>query len=701
MVEPGTNTRAFLDGGGEMGALMRAHDWSTSPLGPPESWPQSLRAVVSLMINSRYPMFVAWGPELAFLYNDGYRPIFGAKHPHTLGLPFRQVWSEIWDDIWPLIERALAGEATFNEDLHLVMERNGYPEDTWYSFSYSPVRDESGRVAGMFCACTETTQKVLAERRLKRLNDELERRVADALAERKILADIVEGTDAFVQVADPEFRWLAVNRAAADEFERIFGRRPKVGDSMLEALADLPEHRDAVKAMWSRALAGEEFTAISEFGDAARDRRSYEMKYNTLRDKDGRLIGAYQFVYDVTERLRAQSRLADAEAALHQSQKMETIGQLTGGVAHDFNNLLTPIVGALDMLRRRHEGDEHSQRISAAALQAADRARTLVQRLLAFARRQHLQPHAVDVRALIDSMSDLVSRSLGPRIKLVVETDDGLPAAHVDPNQLELALLNLAVNARDAMQGEGTLTIRAVAEEGRGRLAAGGYVRISVADTGTGMDAETLKHAIEPFFTTKGPSQGTGLGLSAVQGLAVQSGGAFELASQPGQGTTATLWLPRSDEPLAAPAASADSEALVRRAAGAAVLLVDDEELVRTGTADMLSEAGYAVAEAASGIQALQMVRAGVRVDVLVTDYAMPAMVGTELAREVRKLRPKIPVLLITGYANLGDREAGGLPRLAKPFRRADLAAAVAALLDSPGAVTLPRPSTARLGERA
>ncbi|HTI81670.1 MAG TPA: PAS domain-containing protein [Acetobacteraceae bacterium] len=676
----------FPDGGGAVGALMRGNDWSSSPLGAPEAWPQSLRSVVGLLLNSKFPMFVAWGPELGFLYNDAYAEILGAKHPRSLGARFHDIWSEIWSDISPLIDAAMAGQASFSEDLPLVMNRKGFDEQTWFTFSYSPVRDESGAVAGLFCAVSETTQRILAERALREgegllraMNETLEQRVAEALAERKIFADLFEGTDAYVQVADMDYRWLAINRAARNEFERIFGVRPRLGDSMLDLLAGQPEHRAALEAIWSRALAGEEFTEVREFGDATRSRRAYEIKFNTLRDRAGRQIGAFQFVIDVTERVTAQKRLAEAEEFLHQSRKMETIGQLTGGVAHDFNNLLTPIVVALDQLRRRHDDNERDRRLIVGAQRAAERAGTLVQRLLAFSRRQHLQPRAVDIGGLVEGMADLMSRSLGAGIELVFDMADDLMPAQVDPNQLELALLNLAVNARDAMSGRGRLTITANAHtaDGHHHLAAGAYIRLSVSDTGTGMDEDTLRRATEPFFTTKGIGEGTGLGLSAVQGLAEQSGGAFRLDSKLGRGTTATLLLPASEREVVEEIRESEPVALPVFAGTRAVLLVDDEELVRAGIAEMLREVGYQVMEVGSAYQALDLLNDGLKVDVLITDYAMPGMTGVELAREARSLKPTLLVLLITGYAAVSDREAGGLARLAKPFGQARLVAAV------------------------
>lgn len=383
-------------------------------------------------------------------------------------------------------------------------------------------------------------------------------------------------------------------------------------------------------------------------------------------------------VTDVTTRKESDEQLA-------QAQKMDAIGQLTGGVAHDFNNLLTPIVGSLDLLRRRHKDDERTQRMIGGALQAAERAATLTQRLLAFARRQALQPRAVDIAALIDGIVDLIRRSLGPTIKVVLEISPDLPPARVDPNQLELALLNLAINARDAMPGGGqlTITVATAAVEDRNTLdlPPGGYVRVLASDTGIGMDKATLARATEPFFSTKGVGKGTGLGLSMIHGLAAQSGGTLTLASEPGRGTSIELWLPVSQDE---PAAAVDRPVEAEPTRGAArVLLVDDEEIVRAATADMLRDVGYHVTEATSGSQALSAIRGGVEIDVLVTDYMMPGMTGAALIQEARASGHTLPALLITGYAATGTDIPADVPWLAKPFRQADLAARVDDLLKS------------------
>jgi C4-dicarboxylate-specific signal transduction histidine kinase/DNA-binding response OmpR family regulator len=539
---------------------------------------------------------------------------------------------------------------------------------------------ERNQVAVLF---QDVTARRQAEVALQQLNATLEQRISEALAERKLLAELVEGTDAIVQVVDPKFRILAINRAALREYETIHGIRPKVGDCKLDLIKDKPEALKYMRTVWQRALDGESFTEIAEMADPSRGNRFYEMKFSPLYGPDGDRIGAYQFAYDVTDRLRDQQRLAEATSQMHEMAKLETLGQLTGGVAHDFNNLLTPIVGALDMLRRQHEADARSNRLISGAMQAAERAATLVQRLLSFARRQHLEARTVDVKALVEGMHDLMQRTIGPHIAVRVDTAANLPPARVDPGQLELAVLNLAVNARDAMAGGGQLRLELdrveIKPEANESLDPGRYIRLCVTDTGMGMDEATLARAIEPFFTTKGQGEGTGLGLSMVHGLAAQSGGALRIRSTVGKGTTAELWLPAAAGK--AEVVDEDDGALPRQPRRAAILIVDDEDLVRAATAEMLREMGHTVLEAATGSAALGRLNSGEEIDLLITDYLMPGMRGSELVEEARSLRPGLPVLLLTGYANLAKGEAAGLPRLAKPFREADLARSVAALL--------------------
>jgi PAS domain S-box-containing protein len=668
--EPSNGRLEFLEGSGNVRALMRDHDWAGSPLGPPASWPQSLRAVVGLLLQSQFPMFVAWGSELGFVYNDPYAEILGAKHPRALGRRFRDIWSEIWPDISPLIDAAMAGQSTYREDLPLLMNRKGYDEQTWFTFSYSPVRDESGKVAGMFCACTETTRRVLAERALRDLNETLERRVTEAVAGRKLFADLVEGTNAFVQVADLEYRWLAINKAAADEFERIFGVRPVVGASMLEVLAAKPEHQAAVKAVWSRALAGEEYTEIGELGDPKRDRRAYEMRYNTLRDRDGNRIGAYQFVYDVTERLRDQERLRRAEEVLRQGQKMESIGQLTGGVAHDFNNLLAVFANGLQVLERNVTSDQR-QRVFDGMRRAVARGTGLTRHLLAFARRRPINPEVIDLASHLHGMREILERSLRGDIHVRMQFDEELWPVEVDIGELELAVLNLCVNARDAMAGGGTITIAAEnLEAGEG---IGPAVRLSVADTGCGMPPRILERALEPFFTTKDVGKGSGLGLPQVYGFAQQSGGQLTIESEVGVGTRVVLILPRSwqqpdvakEVDIARPAPRAGS-----RADRGQVLLVEDDNELAALTREMLSSLGFSVIHAASADAALGALANERAVDVVLSDIMMPGDVsGVELASEIRRRQPHIPIVLTTGYAEAATSMKGGEFRvLLKPY---------------------------------
>ena len=666
---------------------MRGHDWSRSPLGPPESWPPSLRTVVELLLQSQFPMFVAWGPELGFLYNDSYSEILGSKHPLALGSRFEDIWSEIWTDIFPLIDAAMHGQATYREDLPLVMNRKGYDEQTWFTFSYSPVRDETGKVGGMFCACSETTERFLTERalresevRLRELNETLERRVNDALAERKLLADIVEGTDAFVLVSDLRYKLLAANHAAVEEFESVYGVRPRVGDSLLEILAAQPEYQAEVRNLWSRAIEGEEFIAVAEFGNPSRARRTYEVRFNQLRDRNGDRIGVYQFVYDVTERVRDQERLRLAEAALRQAQKMESIGQLTGGVAHDFNNLLAVFATGVQLMERNITPAQR-QRTLEGMRRAVERGTGLTRHLLAFSRRRPVNPESIDLRTHLSGMRQMFDAALGGHIKVETLFADGLWPVEVDAGEMELAILNLCVNARDAMPAGGTVTIRAEnMTETIGSDMPREFVKLSVADHGCGMPPEVIGRAFEPFFTTKDVSKGSGLGLPQVYGFAQQSGGRVSIESQVGDGTVVTVVLPRaSAEP--APA-SEDHRTPVAAADGSRrghLLLVEDDREVSVLTKDMLASLGFTVIHVTSADAALGALANGRVVDFVLSDVMMPGGVnGLELAREIRRRYPNLPIALMTGYvesaADLGD---GEFNLLQKPYTIADLAQAL------------------------
>ncbi len=402
---------------------------------------------------------------------------------------------------------------------------------------------------------------------------------------------------------------------------------------------------------------------------------------DAISDDDGVVIGFAKITRDMTERQAAQRALEEAREALFQAQKMEAIGQLTGGVAHDFNNLLMAILGSLELVQKRLPDDPVASRLINNAIMGAQRGASLTQRMLAFARRQDLKLEPVDAAALVRGMADLLERSLGPPINVDIRFARDLPAVQSDPAQLESAILNLALNARDAMPDGGLITITGVAVTvGDGEtlgLERGDYLRLSVSDTGEGMDEATLARATEPFFTSKGVGKGTGLGLSMVHGVVQQSGGALRLSSQPGEGTQIDMFLPLAASGAWAPAAVA-GKALAGEAGPFRVLVVDDDSLVLMNSAAMLEDLGHTVSQAPSAAKALAVLRADPAIDLIVTDQAMPGMTGLQLAEIVRTERPHIPIILATGYAELPAGVDIAMTRLAKPFALADLAAAIA-----------------------
>jgi PAS domain S-box-containing protein len=403
----------------------------------------------------------------------------------------------------------------------------------------------------------------------------------------------------------------------------------------------------------------------------------------------GRFLHSLSVMNDITGRNRA-------EAALRQAQKMEALGSLTSGVAHDFNNLLMIILGSLQLLQRRlPEQDARAARLLDAALQGARRGQALTTRLLAFARQQDLAPLPIDPRALLSALRPMLAQLLGPAIAIEEDLPPDLWTLRADPNQLELALLNLAANARDAMPRGGRLRLAArnatagarsvfvdlgMAAGAPGAAPAGDYVVLSVTDTGSGMDEAALARAADPFFTTKGPGKGTGLGLSMVHGFAEQSGGALTLASRQGQGTTAELWLPRTTDPVDG-AASGHAAPYATNGRSLRILLVDDDPLVLAGTEAMLEELGHApVHIAASAEQALRVLERDGGFDLLLTDHMMPGLTGMQLAARARALHPSLPILLASGFAELDQVAGAAWPRLRKPYDLADLSAALANL---------------------
>jgi PAS domain S-box-containing protein len=405
---------------------------------------------------------------------------------------------------------------------------------------------------------------------------------------------------------------------------------------------------------------------------------------DAIRDEDGRLIGFAKITRDITEQHETQRALEQAQQALFQAQKMESIGQLTGGVAHDFNNLLMAILGSLELVQKRLGGQVDAKTLGLLdnAIQGAHRGASLTRRMLAFARRQELKTEPLALPALVRGMTGLLERSIGPGVRIACRFPSDLPLALTDANQLEAALMNLVVNARDAMPEGGLITI-AAREETLGpdnplALPAGPYACLSVSDTGAGMDQDTLGRAVEPFFTTKGVGKGTGLGLPMVHGLAEQSGGRLRLTSRPGEGCTAEVWLPAAVGPGGVPERNLDRAVHVdANARRLRILAVDDDDLVLMNTAAMLEDMGHVVLEAHSGAQALQILNREDAVDLMVTDQAMPNMTGLQLAKAVRDLHPDLVVILATGYAELPPGANGSLGRLAKPFTQAELAEAV------------------------
>ncbi|MEE4325354.1 ATP-binding protein [Pseudomonas alliivorans] len=687
-----------------------------SPLGHPSQWSGCLKSLIATALPVHAQIVLFWGPQFIALYNDAYAPSIGDKHPGALGRPAVENWGELWDDLEPLLRGVRETGKTFSaKDRPFYIKRFGAKETVYFNVSYSAVRETDGSIGGVLCIVTETTERVQFERRqafLIELGRTLPSTSDPCAIERHVLSRLREEL-ALQHIAligiDDDGAHLKTVSADPNDSSSAIPHLPEWTDSMsadlranravlheIAASPIIPANTRMARYTVTRppctvyvpvvlhgkleAVLTIQPSITSTFGDHELHLAQEAAKQAWLWINQARAERALRDLNESLEQ-RVVTMLAQREKALaqlHESRKMEMVGQLSGGVAHDFNNLLTPIMASLELVRRRVE-DPRSTKLLDSAMLAADRARTLVGRLLTFARRQTLVPEAIRLDGLVAELKDLIERSLGPMIVMEVDIPDSLPAVFVDPHQLELAILNLTVNARDAMDDGGRVKISARAESLEAKF--GNHVRLTVSDNGCGMSEDTLRHCVEPFYSTKGVGKGTGLGLSMVQGLALQSGGEFDIRSRPGQGTQVSLWLPVASSPVI----QAESRVLEtpQLKGSVHVLLVDDEDLVRDSTAHLLQDLGYQVTEAPSAAVALDLFDAGLRPDVLVTDYVMADITGVQLARQVRQRINDLPILIITGYTNAKPVPTDDFEILAKPFRRQDIASRLAQLVQS------------------
>ncbi|MEO8809812.1 MAG: PAS domain-containing protein [Rhodanobacter sp.] len=802
----------FLSDGGDMGALMRAHDWSANPLGEPETWPQTLRTAIRLMLNMRHPMCVFWGSDAIWLYNDAYSAtLTSERHPSSLGMPGHLVWPEIWDEIGAQVEQVLSGGSpTWHENQHLVIRRDGRDEDTYWTYSYGPIDDATaaGGVGGVLVVCSETTEQVLVSLR--------------AMEERKRLAELFEQAPSFMaMLRGPQHIFELLNPS----YVRLIGGRDVLGHAVAQALPDAAEQGfvgllDTVYESGRPYVANATPFAMQPTPEAPVSQRYLDFVYQPIKNAAGEVTGIFVEGTDVTERTLAEKALrasetllrmlnadlelqvaqrmhgrsrtwqlstdimgvlnaegffelsnpawqkllgwpeqtiantpfldflhpddvasnqaafaraieegepalsfenryrhanggyrwlswvaipeddkvycsarditaekeaaqslATTEAALRQAQKMEAVGQLTGGLAHDFNNLLGGILGAMEAARLRFEQGKFDDipRYLSLGEAAVRRAASLTQRLLAFSRRQTLDPRSTDINHLIAGMEELIRRTIGPSVHLEVVGTDGLWPTLVDPPQLENALLNLCINARDAMPDGGRLTIE-TANRSMDEYAAhaceldpGQYVCLSVTDTGLGMSPDVVARAFDPFFTTKPLGQGTGLGLSMIYGFARQSGGQVRIYSEPGAGSTMRIYLPRHQaEPVPIETAKMTPAGYSAPQSGT-ILVVEDEPSIRELVCELLVDAGYTVLQAADGAAGLHVLQSSASIDLLITDVGLPgALNGRQMADAARMSRPALKILFMTGYAENAVVGNGhlepGMHVLTKPF---------------------------------
>jgi signal transduction histidine kinase len=689
-----------------MSERIRAFDWSSTELGPIGAWPRSLRTAVQFLLGSPLPMVMLCRRPGYMIYNDAYSVFAGGRHPYLLGAPVELGWPEVAEFNRNVVDTCLAGGTLSYRNKALVLLRHGRPEDLWMDLYYSPVPGDDGAPAGVMAIVVETTAQMISEQR--RQEAETAYRVANERLQLALNSGALLGS----------FVWdIEADRLSGDErFARTFSY--PVEQSALGLPIEVATeivHPDDIEQV-NRRIA-ETVTHGAPFNAEYRIRRpdgSYLWILASGRcefDAQGKPLRFPGVLIDIHERKIAEDELlrlthqleqrvaaevqarSQAEEQLRQSQKLEAIGGLTGGVAHDFNNMLQVIAGNLHLLARLEQGNERAQRYVQVALGAVDRGAKLSSQLLSFARRQQLQPTLCDPLRIYEGLGELFQRALGETIHLDVQLPQDSWPIHVDRNQLENALLNLALNARDAMQGEGTIRIsgenvRLDEEFCAGKqIAPGDYVCLSVSDDGIGMTREVLEHAFEPFFTTKPDGHGTGLGLSMVFGFVKQSGGHTEISSEHGAGSTVRMYFPRSD--CRHRAEEAPPRAERRAAGGETILVVEDDPSVRATAVELLQQLGYRVLTAANGDLAQQILDDGARIDLIFTDVVMPGRVkSSDLAAWARRQTPAVPLLFTSGHArdiiSRNHQLSADIHLLSKPYAPEELAGMLRSLLGKP-----------------
>ncbi|GLX12358.1 hypothetical protein Pstr01_05970 [Pseudomonas straminea] len=689
---------------GDTVELIRRFDWAATALGPIAQWPDVLVSTTQLILSSPTPIVLLCGEHGVLIYNDAYAAFAGQRHPGIFGLPAEEAWPEIAEWNRHVIAMGLSGRSMCQENLYLPLRRPGLQEDAWMNLYYNPLLDNTGQSHGMMCIVVETTRQVVAIE--QRTQAEAELRSAKERIELALDAGAVLGT----------WVWdIPDDRVTGDErFARAFAADPQQAASGMAldqvTAAIHPEDRPGVRASIERAIAnGGAYRAEYRVSRADGSYRWIEANGRCELAADGTQLRFPGVLMDIDERKRTELALRQltqtleervseavlqriqAEEQLRQAQKMEAIGQLTGGIAHDFNNLLAGILGSLELIQRKLPANDHPQlaRFVDAAIASANRGASLTHRLLAFARRQSLDLRPVQVNALVCALEDLLVRTLGEQIALEIQLSDDLWPTRSDSHQLENALINLAINARDAMPEGGTLRIETrntqlgESEAHNYQVPPGDYLLLSVSDTGCGMPEEIIRHAFEPFFTTKPIGQGTGLGLSMVYGFVKQTGGYLHLESQVGHGTTLDLYLPRLPE--APTAQQADARRDAPRGTGERILVVEDDQVVRMLMIEVLEELGYQLIQASDAQSALGLLEQHAPLDLLLTDVGLPGMNGRQLADAARQRQPGLKVLFATGYAEGAELRDGylgdGMDMIAKPFSFDSLAAKLKAML--------------------